>query len=122
MKHAQETGKETLRVSQGNSQVVLAASRIAYGYHDGGHNFVRSIDREDYLLSESLQEIEDALDARQFFRVSRKLIVNIAACRRVNLNDDGRLEVLLEPFFKEPVLLRQQKATAFKKWLAAGRK
>jgi DNA-binding LytR/AlgR family response regulator len=73
MKSAQEPGKETLRVSQGNSQVLLATSRIAYGYHDGGYNFVRSIDREDYLLSESLQEIEDVLNARQFFRVSRKL-------------------------------------------------
>jgi DNA-binding LytR/AlgR family response regulator len=119
MKTEQPLGKEMLQVSQGDNVILLVTDRIAYCYHDGVYNFVRTIDREDYLIDQSLHEVRGYLNMQQFFRVNRKLIVNFAACSDFNVLADGKIEVLLDPAPKEPVMLPQKNAKAFKAWFEA---
>ena len=61
--------------------------------------------------------LEEMLDPKDFFRISRNLIVHINAVQRVNPYFKGRLKVQLEPSLSTDPIVSSNKAGEFKEWL-----
>ena len=74
---------------------------------------------EKYLIDYvTLEEIEDLLDPRQFYRANRQVIINIDAIHSVKPVDNSKLIVRLkEPNQKLEVDLSRLKSPEFKKWM-----
>jgi DNA-binding LytR/AlgR family response regulator len=103
---------------KGASWVALPADRVAYFVSADKLSFVVAHDGARYLLDESLAEIESALDPQQYFRVNRQMIVAASAVARWRSAGKGRLVVELAPATDGEVSISQERAAAFRDWLA----
>jgi hypothetical protein len=110
-------GKEVFVVQQGVKNIPLPIETICYFYHDGEYNFVRTCDREDFMIVQALDEIQQQLPGKQFFRVNRQMIVNFTACQHFEQSDFGKLELFVTPATKYPVIISQKRAKQFKEWI-----
>ncbi|MGJ1431214.1 LytR/AlgR family response regulator transcription factor [Sphingobacterium spiritivorum] len=70
----------------------------------------------DILLSQSMEELEQQLDPRLFFRANRQFIVHIDAVQQVVNYFNGKLKVILNGIDME-VIVSREKAIVFKEWL-----
>lgn len=74
---------------------------------------------ERYLLDyNSLDEIEELLNPKVFYRANRQSIINIEAVQTVKTQDNAKLMIRLkEPLNKLEIDMSRLKAPDFKKWL-----
>lgn len=73
---------------------------------------------ERYLLETPLAELEAALDPQRFFRANRQVVLAADAVARFAPAGKGRLRVELRPPGASAVIVSQERAAAFRAWLA----
>lgn len=64
-----------------------------------------------------LERLESLLDPKQFFRINRQFIVNLAAIREMYAYSKSRVRVVLEPPSEQEAIVSVERSPAFKKWL-----
>ena len=104
-------------VQKGVKNIPLPVEAISYFYHDGQYNFLRTKEREDFMISQPLDEVQQLLSEKWFFRVNRQMIVNFTACQHFEPLDYGKLELNVTPPTKEPIIISQKRAKSFKEWI-----
>ena len=65
----------------------------------------------------TLEEVEELLDPKQFYRSNRQSIININAIKSVKPHENQKLTVTLVPPLKLEIDISREKAPSFKKWL-----
>lgn len=70
-----------------------------------------------FSISMSVEEIEDQLNPRDFFRVNRQTIISIHAVSGLKTWFGGKLRVRLTNYPDTEVLCSREKASALKTWL-----
>lgn len=109
--------KEIFLVQRGAETIPLPISAIAYFYREGDYNFLKTFDGQSYLISQALDEVEQQLDKRLFFRANRQVIVQYKACTHFSTLDYGKLELFAQPAFKQPVIISQRRSKQFREWM-----
>lgn len=109
---------EVFVIQKGAKNIPLPVDNISYFFHEGDYNFVRTIEKEDFMVNQALDDVEAQLHTRKFFRINRQLIANIKACKHYEPAEYGKLKVILCPPTKEPVIISQKRAKQFKEWIA----
>jgi len=80
-------------------------------------NYLYTFSGEKYILDYStLEEIEELLDPRQFYRANRQFIIHINAIQSVKPHENQKLTAHLKAPLKFEVDISREKAPAFKKW------
>ena len=74
----------------------------------------------NYLIDYSLDDLEEMLDPKTFFRINRKAIIHIKSIKKISQHFNGRLKLILEPAFKEEVYVSRERVPEFKQWLEKG--
>ncbi len=64
----------------------------------------------------SLDEIEELLDSRYFYRANRQTIVNLSAIKMVQQLDSQKLLLMLNISMKQNIEISREKMPLFKKW------
>lgn len=106
--------------AKGDKLIPLPVDLILCFYiHDGIVKALTTEDRE-YVLSQSLDELEICLNPQRFFRVNRQFIISRPAVRDIDLWFNGRLSVNLFRSFDEKILVSKQRAGEFKEWFSRG--
>lgn len=82
-------------------------------------NYIYLFSGERYLIDfATLDEVEELLDSKQFYRANRQFIINIEAIKTVKPQENSKLTITLkEPLHKLEIDMSREKAPAFKKWL-----
>jgi two-component system LytT family response regulator len=80
---------------RGNAYRVIAAREVVCFLSEDGLTKLQTA-AEHYWVPPSLADLEERLDPRRFFRVSRSAIVNLDAVREIIPRDDGQAEVVLK--------------------------
>ena len=82
-------------------------------------NYIYLHTGEKYVIDYvTLEEIEELLDPRQFYRANRQAIINIDAIQSVKPVDNSKLIVRLkEPNHKMEIDVSRLKSPEFKKWM-----
>jgi DNA-binding LytR/AlgR family response regulator len=70
-----------------------------------------------YLVDYTLEQLEQLLDARQFFRLNRQFIAQVPAVQRLHPWFNGKLKLDLQPTPTDEVIVSREKAAAVKSWL-----
>jgi len=70
-----------------------------------------------YDIDYSLEQIEELIDTKQFFRISRKYIVNINAIADIISYTSSRLKLKIANSKDDDILVSRSKMTEFRKWL-----
>lgn len=107
-----------LLVKRGLSTFPISVADIAYFYLDSLLNLVTK-DGQKYLYDTTLEELLKQLDSRMFYRVNRQWIVNLEAVQSIKQIEPKKLVINLTPKFEQPIVVSQDKATPFKRWLAS---
>ncbi len=68
--------KNSFLVSNGNSLKKIEISEIVCFYSENNSTYILSNENRNFLLSCSLEKLEEELNFELFFRVSRKIIIN----------------------------------------------
>lgn len=106
-----------LTVKKGKKNYLIPIDEIAYFYRKDQYNFLRKWDGQEWMLDQSLAAIEQTVDAQQFFRINRKLIVNRKAISSFKVLDTRQTELEIIPLFQELALLNKNRSAQFKQWL-----
>jgi DNA-binding LytR/AlgR family response regulator len=82
-------------------------------------NYLYLFNGEKFMLDfTSLDEVEELLDSKKFYRANRQYIINIEAIKSVKPTEDGKVIVRLkEPLHKMDIDMSRLKAPSFKKWV-----
>ncbi|WP_242085206.1 LytR/AlgR family response regulator transcription factor [Aestuariivivens sediminis] len=86
-----------------------------YSEHKG--TYLHTTDGRNYLLDLTLEQLEHELEPQLFFRVSRKFFVNINAIKDMVSYTNSRLQIKLNTFKDQPVIVAREKVKDFKAWL-----
>jgi DNA-binding LytR/AlgR family response regulator len=109
--------KERFIVTANNKWMPVEASDIAVFYKEN-ISYLYTFQGEKLIYDfSSLEDIEEVLDPKLFFRANRQTIVHINAIQVVRPHGNQKLLVQLKPPLKLEVDISREKAPAFKKWV-----
>lgn len=101
---------------KGDRFVPVSVDQISYFYIDEGA--VKAVTRsaETYDFQQTLDELAELLNPRQFFRANRQYIVAHKAVTGASLWFGGRMVLQLTPPTTEKVLISKARVPAFREW------
>lgn len=103
---------------QGSAWVAVPVEQVACFVALDKATVIVMLDGTRATLDEPLAEVEAALDAQAFFRANRQTLVAAAAVRKFVPAGKGRLVVELSAPGAAEVQIPQERASAFKQWIA----
>jgi len=96
----------------------VPVEEIAYFYHENKLVWLKKTDHKKHAIDYTLEQIEEMLDPKRFFRLNRKYIAAFPAIREVVVFSGSRLKItLIDPVDKEAILISRERVEAFRKWL-----
>jgi len=108
--------KSRFLVKIGDKLKTVLTSEIAFFYRD---DLVTIVTKENkrYLIDYSLDELVEMLNPEYFFRINRQFIVHINSIAQVHKYFKGKLKLKLSLNIDNELIISQEKASKFKKWL-----
>jgi DNA-binding LytR/AlgR family response regulator len=106
-------------VRKGAEFTTLRVEDIVYFFTEHKIVFVIDKERRKYLVEKkSLAEMEEELDPKMFFRANRKFIVSADYITHFKPIENSKILVNLEVPLNEPLIVSQENAPVFKKWIS----
>lgn len=108
--------KEKFIVNIRNNWIPVDTRDIACFMRDN-LNYLYTFAGDKYILDyTTLEDIEELLDPKLFYRANRQSIIHINAIQSVKPHENQKLSVFLKAPLKMEVDISREKAPAFKKW------
>jgi DNA-binding LytR/AlgR family response regulator len=108
--------KEKFIVQQRNNWIPVSTSDIACFIRDN-LNYLYTFSGEKYILDfNTLEDIEELIDPKLFYRTNRQSIIHVNAIQSVKPHENQKLTVTLRSPLKLELDVSREKAPAFKKW------
>ncbi len=108
--------KEKFIVSVRNNWIPVDTKDIACFVRDN-LNYLYTFNGDKYILDyTTLEDIEELLDPKMFYRSNRQSIIHINAIQNVKPHENQKLSVFLKAPLKMEIDISREKAPAFKKW------
>ena len=70
-----------------------------------------------YPVNNTLDELDQIVDPKHFFRVNRKYIVNFNALDEISPYFKGRLKLKLTPHIEDDIVVSTERSPILKSWL-----
>ncbi|MEM9338154.1 MAG: LytTR family DNA-binding domain-containing protein [Bacteroidota bacterium] len=117
IKTLQPKGKERFIVKLGDHlrTVETESVQLIYSQDKGTYLFTREGKR--FLVDYSLEKMEELLNGNQFFRISRKYMVNMAFIKDIISFTNSRLEIVIEHYDEEQIIVARERVNDFKSWI-----
>lgn len=112
-----DTYKDRFLARNGTRLISLAATDIAYFYTREKMQYIKTTLNADYIIDKRLDDIEEEVSPKAFFRLNRQFIVSYRHIEKVQTWFNGKLKVQVTPAAYEDIIVSRLKANEFKKWL-----
>ncbi len=109
--------KKRFIVKAGEKIIIIPVEDIAYCYSEEKSTYAVNFAGTRRLLDYSLDMVQDMLDPKRFFRVSRSCIVSINAIENISKHLGTRLKLQLNPRTEEDVVVSRSRTSDFLLWL-----
>jgi DNA-binding LytR/AlgR family response regulator len=109
--------RERLLIKRGQQLSYLKTESAAYCFADGKLCYAVDFNNNKHLLENNLAQLEEQLQPNKFYRINRRLLVNIDAIIKVHTWLGGRLKLELTPSTKEDTVVSRERVNGFKDWL-----
>jgi DNA-binding LytR/AlgR family response regulator len=110
-------GKTSFLVFKNQKYTTIHTENIAFFYIRNEATSIMCFDRQEYAVSQSLDQLNGTVSAKQFFRVNRQYLVNFKAIKEVEHYFLRKLYVKLVIETPEKLLINKEKSTAFLSWM-----
>jgi two-component system, LytTR family, response regulator LytT len=116
-KLATSAGKKSFLVFKNNKYINVLTENIALFYIKYEASVIMCFDKQEYLVDHSLEQIQNSLSEKQFFRLNRQYLINFNAVKEVEHYLARKMLVNLVVPTKEKLLVSKEKVTSFLRWL-----
>lgn len=113
----EKTYKKRFTVKIGQHLKVINTEEIECFFSENKGTYLHTYDNRNYLIDSTLEILEQELDKKDFFRVSRKFIVPLQAIKEIQVYTNSRLKVILPTYKEDEVIVSREKVQDFKTWL-----
>lgn len=114
---AEKTYKKRFTIKMGQHLKMITIEDAECFYSENKGTYIHTLDGRDYLLENTLEQLENELDPADFFRVSRKFIVSMKAIKDIVVYTNSRLKVILPTYREDEVIVSRERVNDFKEWL-----
>lgn len=101
---------------KGDRFIPVSVEQICYFYIDEGAVKAVTQSADTFDFQQTLDELAEQLNPRQFFRANRQYIIAHKAITGVSLWFGGRMVLQLTPHTKEKVIISKARVSAFRDW------
>jgi len=116
-KLAPPIGKKSFLVFRDNKYINVLTENIAFFYVKFESSMIRSFNGQEYFVNHSLNQIQNLVSEKQFFRLNRQYLVNFNAIKEVEHYFARKLLVNLVIPTKDKLLVAKEKVGGFLHWL-----
>lgn len=109
--------KNRFLISKGDNYHYIETKDIAHLYSEDGVVFLHTFGDKRYIVNYTLDQLEQQLDNRVFFRVSRNCIGSVKAIQNVAKYFNSRLKLTFSPECPHEVLVSRVRVPDFLKWM-----
>ena len=101
----------------GDQYKQIPTENIAYFYAEGNTVYLVTTSKQKVIIDHSLDDLMEYLDPVNFYRVSRKFIIQNVALKGIHKYFNARLKLELVPDVKEEVIVSRARVSEFLQWL-----
>jgi len=114
---AEKAYKKRFTIKMGQHLKMINVEDVECFYSENKGTYMHTADGRDYLLENTLEQLETELDPKHFFRVSRKFIVAVTAIKDIVVYTNSRLKIILPTYKQDEVIVSRERVNDFKEWL-----
>ncbi|WP_281540523.1 LytR/AlgR family response regulator transcription factor [Maribacter aestuarii] len=109
--------KKRFTAKVGQHLKIINADEVECFYSENKGTYAATSDGRNYLLDTTLENLENELEPKIFFRVSRKFYVNINHIKDIISYTNSRLQIKLNHFSEQEIIVSRERVKDFKLWL-----
>jgi len=109
--------KKRFSIKVGQHLKLINIDEIECFYSENKGTYVHTTGGRNYLLDTTLEQLEKELEPQTFFRINRKFFVNIHAIKDMINYTNSRLQIKLNSFKDQEVIVARERVKDFKAWL-----
>ncbi|UYQ91432.1 LytTR family DNA-binding domain-containing protein [Chitinophaga horti] len=109
--------KNRFLISKGDNYHYIETADIAHFYSEEKVVFLHTFQNKRHIINYTLDQLENQLDKRLFFRVSRNCIGQLKAIENVSKYFNSRLKLSFVPACPHEVLVSRIRVPDFLKWM-----
>lgn len=113
--------QKRLLVKLGQRYKAISTDEIAYAFTESKSVMVMTTSGKEIPVDQSLEQLDQILDPEKFFRINRKIIVNIEAIDNMYAWSRSRVKLELRPEKDIEAVVATDRAGNFKQWLEGGK-
>lgn len=110
--------KDRFIIKLGDTIKSIRVADIAYFYTENKSNFLCTNDGKRFPIDFNLDQVEQMLNPRNFFRINRQFIIGHHAIEEMKAHTRSRINVRLSPPSRLDTIVAIDRAHDFKNWLA----
>ena len=111
------TGKKNFLVFKNQKYINVPTENIAFFYIKYGLSFIICFDKQEYMVNYSLDQIQNLVTDKQFFRLNRQYLINFNAVKEVEHYFARKMLVNTVIPAKDKLIVSKEKVTEFLSWL-----
>ena len=104
-------------IRYGDTIKMIEIADIAYFYTEEKINFLCTNDDTRMPIDQNLDELEEILDPKIYFRINRQFIINISAIEKMLTWSKSRVKIILKPASEHETIVSTERSSHFKDWL-----
>jgi two-component system, LytTR family, response regulator LytT len=109
--------KQRFSVKIGTQLKVISVDEIECFYSENKGTYLHTFENRNYLLDTTLEQVEEELNPKDFYRVSRKFLIPMKAIKEIQVYSNSRLKLILPSYKEEEVIVSREKVSDFKSWI-----
>lgn len=110
-------GKTSFLVFHRNKYVTVPTTSIAFFYIKYEGTVIVTFDKKEYSINYSLEQVQELVPGKQFFRLNRQYLLNFDATKEVEHYFARKLLVIPTIAFADKLIVSKEKARLFLDWL-----
>lgn len=112
-----DEGKKSFLVFKHNKYTTVQTDQIAFIHIRNESTSIMTFQQQEYAIDQSMDQVQNLLSAKQFFRLNRQYLVNFSAIKEVEHFFGRKLFVKLVIPSPEQLLIGKEKTSIFLSWL-----
>lgn len=109
--------RKRFSIKVGQHLKLINTEDIECFYSENKGTYLYTTEGRNYLLDTTLEHLEKELEPQTFFRINRKFFVNINAIKDMLSYTNSRLQIKLNSYNEQEVIVARERVKEFKIWL-----
>ncbi|MCH7524486.1 MAG: response regulator transcription factor [Bacteroidetes bacterium] len=109
--------KKRFSIKVGQHLKLIYIDDIECFYSENKGTYLYTTEGRNYLLDTTLEQLENELEPQTFFRINRKFFVNINAIKDMISYTNSRLQIKLNSYNEQEIIVARERVKDFKSWL-----